>query len=48
MISGWMMRCLIVVYALLAGVSLLEGFKYRALYWVCAMGLTVSVLKGMK
>ena len=46
--STWMMRSLLVFYAGIAIASLCERNYPRALYWVCAAGITISVLMGMK
>jgi len=48
MISGWMMKGLLVIYGLIMLVALLEKRWYVALYWFAAMLLMLSILGGMK
>lgn len=45
MISSSMMSVLIVFYLIIAFTAAYEGHAWRALYWVAASLLTVSVLK---
>lgn len=44
MTSTLLMTLLLVVYVVIAGVSLFEGNYPRAVYWVSAASLTASVL----
>lgn len=48
MTSTAMMLFLVGVYLVTAGVSAYELNWWRALYWVCASGLTVAVMMGTK
>lgn len=45
MLSSTLMSLLIVAYVVIAIVSTVEGNVWRALYWVAASLLTLSVLK---
>lgn len=44
MMSDWMMYSLIMFYAGIVAVSCYEQNYPRALYWLCAAGLMVSIL----
>ena len=44
MTSEWMMRGLLVLYGVIAVASAIEGNLPKALYWVSAAMITVSVL----
>ena len=46
--SNWIIKIFIVEYIILAGVCIYEGNWARALYWGSAMGISISVLMGMR
>jgi len=48
MISGWIMKGLLVIYGIIMIAALVEKRWYLALYWFAAGLLMISILKGMK
>lgn len=48
MMSTWLMRLLVVQYIIISIISLFEHNYIRALYWIGASIITVSVLLGTK
>lgn len=48
MTSTGLMKLLVVEYALIAAVCLVEGNWPRLLYWLSAAGITIAVIWGTK
>jgi hypothetical protein len=48
MVSGWMMKTLLVIYVVIMITAAIEKRWYLALYWFAAGLLMISILKGMK
>jgi len=48
MLSGWMMKTLLVIYGIIMIAAACEHKWFLALYWFAAGLLMISILGGMK